>query len=63
MNIEKIRGFCSPFRILLGTGLIAYGVYSGNNWFYLGIVPLLAGIFKFCPLCKITGECDLVGRK
>ena len=63
MNIEKIRGFCSPFRILLGAGLIGYGVYSGNNWFYLGILPLLAGILNFCPLCKISGQCDLVGKK
>jgi len=63
MDIQKIRSICSPFRIVLGAVLIAYGVYSGNSWFYLGVVPLLAGIFNFCPLCKITGQCDLIGRK
>lgn len=63
MNIQKIRSFCSPFRVVIGTVLVGYGIYSGNAWFYLGAIPLIAGLVNFCPLCKITGECDLVGRK
>ncbi len=61
MNVQKIRSFCRPFRIVIGTALIGYGIYSGNAWFYLGVIPLLAGLFNVCPLCKITGQCDLVG--
>lgn len=60
MNVKKIRKFCRPFRIVLGTALIGYGAYSGNPWFYLGIIPLVAGIMNFCPLCKITGQCDII---
>ena len=63
MNVEKIRSICRPFRIVLGLGLIGYGVYSGNNWFYLGAIPLVAGLSNFCPLCKITGQCELMGKK
>jgi len=63
MDIQKIRSICRPFRIVLGASLIGYGVYSGNSWFYLGVVPLLAGVLNFCPLCKITGQCDLIGGK
>lgn len=63
MNIKKIRSFCSPFRIVLGAALIGYGIYSGNNWFFLGVIPLIAGFVNFCPLCKITGECELMGKK
>ncbi len=63
MNVQKIRSFCSPFRIVLGVALIGYGIYSGNAWFYLGVLPFAAGLFNFCPLCKITGECELVGKK
>lgn len=60
MNVMKIRKICRPFRIVLGAGLIGYGVYSGNGWFYLGVIPLIAGIVNFCPLCKITKQCDIV---
>jgi hypothetical protein len=59
MNVNKIRSFCRPFRIVLGSALIGYGVYSGNQWFYLGAIPLIAGLVNFCPLCIITKKCDL----
>ena len=63
MNVEKIRAICRPFRIVLGAGLIGYGVYSSNSWFYLGAIPLIAGLINFCPLCKITGQCEILGGK
>jgi hypothetical protein len=58
-NYNKFRKFCRVFRIILGTSLISYGVYSGNNWFYLGVLPLVAGIANFCPTCIISKKCDL----
>ncbi len=63
MNVQKIRAFCRPFRIVLGLALIGYGIYSGIQWFYLGAIPLIAGLSNFCPLCKITGQCDIFGRE
>jgi len=63
MNVQKIRSICRPFRIALGAALIGYGIYSGNNWFFLGLIPLIAGLANFCPLCKITGECDILPKK
>jgi len=62
MDVKKIRKVCRPIRIVLGLGLIGYGVYSGNNWFYLGAIPLVAGIMNICPLCKITGQCELMPK-
>lgn len=59
MNLNKIRETCKPIRIAAGLALIAYAVYSGNQWFYLGVIPLLAGLTNFCPLCVITKKCDL----
>jgi hypothetical protein len=63
MDAKKISKFCQPFRIILGTALIGYGVYSKNSWFYLGAIPLVAGIINFCPLCGITKQCNLIGKK
>lgn len=62
MNVNKIRATCRPIRIVLGLALIGYGVYSGNQWFYLGVIPLIAGLVNFCPLCIITKKCDIEAK-
>ena len=62
MDAKKIRSVCRPLRIVAGLALIGYGVYSGNQWFYLGVLPLIAGLANFCPLCQITGQCDIMGK-
>jgi hypothetical protein len=59
MDFNKIRKFCRVFRIILGIALIITGFITGIVWFYLGIIPLIAGIANFCPLCIITKKCDL----
>jgi hypothetical protein len=59
MDVNKIRKICRPIRIVVGLSLIAVGVITGNAWFYLGVIPLIAGITNFCPLCIITKQCDL----
>jgi hypothetical protein len=65
VDFNKIREFCSKFRIVLGTVVVLLGFYfvgedeTYNIWFMLGILPLIAGITKFCPLCIITKKCDI----
>lgn len=56
-NYDKFRAFCRPFRIVLGIVLIAIGYFLANPWFYLGIIPLIAGIADFCPVCIISKKC------
>jgi len=62
MDVNKIRSFCRKFRIAIGSALIGYGVYSGNAWFYLGAIPLVAGLADFCPLCLITKKCEIKSK-
>jgi len=59
MDFNKIRKVCRIVRIVVGVALIIAGVVTGIAWFYLGILPLVAGIANFCPLCLITKKCDL----
>ena len=59
MDYNKIRKFCRVFRIALGLALIITGFITGIVWFYLGILPLVAGLANFCPLCIISKKCDL----
>jgi hypothetical protein len=63
MDAKKKSTISRPFRKDLGSAHKGYGVYSGNNWFYLGAIPLIAGLINFCPLCGITGQCNLIGPK
>ena len=64
MDLNKVRSFCRVFRIILGLVLIAIGVFQlgvedGSLLWFLGIIPLIAGLVNFCPLCLITKKCDL----
>jgi len=59
MDFNKIRKFCRVFRIVLGLTLVITGFITGIVWFYLGLIPLIAGLTNFCPLCIISKKCDL----
>jgi phosphoglycerol transferase MdoB-like AlkP superfamily enzyme len=59
MDFNKIKTFCKKFRISIGIILILIGVLLSNPWFYLGVIPLIAGLLDFCPLCIITKKCDI----
>ena len=56
-KFDKIRSFCRPFRILVGLILIIIGFLISNPWFYLGIIPLVAGLADFCPVCIFSKKC------
>jgi len=58
-TVLKVRKFCRVFRILLGLALVVTAFISSNNWFFLGVLPLAAGIANFCPLCIITKKCTI----
>jgi phosphoglycerol transferase MdoB-like AlkP superfamily enzyme len=58
-KFDKIRAFCRPFRILIGVVLIAIGIITSNAWFYLGVIPLIAGLVDFCPTCIISKKCTV----
>ncbi|MBE0513945.1 DUF2892 domain-containing protein [Sulfurimonas sp.] len=59
MNYDKIRKNCRVIRIVAGLALVATGFITGNAWFYLGALPLIAGIVNFCPLCIISKKCSV----
>jgi hypothetical protein len=59
MTGKQIDSTLRIVRIVLGIVLIAIGVYTGIYWFYLGVLPLIAGIMNWCPICKITKKCDV----
>jgi hypothetical protein len=46
----NIGGIDRALRIILGTALIIWGVIAGSFWGVLGLIFLITGIIKWCPL-------------
>ena len=42
-------------RIIVGVVIIGLGLYFQSWWGVFGIIPLLTGLFRFCPLYKMLG--------
>lgn len=69
MNIfDKIRSFCRSFRIIIGVVSITIGYLLSDgtlswSWWYLGTLPLIAGLLNFCPLCSLTNKCSIGSKK
>ena len=42
-------------RVITGIIIIGVGVYYQSWWGVIGVVPLLTGLFRFCPLYSILG--------
>lgn len=52
----NVGGFDRILRIIVGLALISL-VFVGPKvvWGWIGLVPLLTGVFKFCPAYKLFG--------
>ena len=42
-------------RIVLGIVILGVGYMTESLWGLVGLVPLLTGLFKLCPLYSIVG--------
>ncbi len=56
MFAKNVGGFDRIARIIIGIVLIALS-YTGTIgvWGYIGIIPLLTGLFSRCPLYTLLG--------
>jgi membrane protein implicated in regulation of membrane protease activity len=56
MTQKNVGGIDRMMRIALGLillGLAIAGLYTPYTWF--GVIPLVTGLFSFCPFYKIIG--------
>ncbi|MFT4026201.1 MAG: DUF2892 domain-containing protein [Novosphingobium sp.] len=53
---ENVGGFDRFLRLLVGMALLA-AVFVGPKtlWGLVGLVPLLTGLFRTCPLYRLFG--------
>ena len=55
-NIDRI------IRIVAGALLIVWALTGGPVWAWIGLVPLLTGLIRYCPLLHILGM-NTLGKK
>ena len=51
----NVGGVDKVVRIVVGVALIAWAATGGPVWAWIGVVPLLTGVFNFCPLYALLG--------
>lgn len=53
---SNVGGIDKILRIVVGLALIAMAATGTlSAWGYLGVVPLLTGLFNFCPAYPLLG--------
>jgi hypothetical protein len=52
----NVGGFDRAIRITLGLGIISLAFWGPKSpWAWLGLIPLLTGLFRFCGLYTLLG--------
>jgi hypothetical protein len=52
----NVGGIDRILRVVVGVVLIALAAMGNIGWWgYIGIVPLVTGLFRFCPLYTLLG--------
>lgn len=52
----NVGGIDRVLRIVLGIGLLALVVIGPKTpWGLIGVVPLMTGLFRMCPIYSILG--------
>ncbi len=51
----NVGGIDRILRIVAGAALIAWALFGGPAWAWIGVVPLATGLINFCPAYSILG--------
>ena len=52
---KNVGGIDKILRILVGIALIAWALFGGPVWAWIGILPLATGLMGWCPLYPLLG--------
>ena len=63
---SNVGGIDRVLRIVVGLVLIGLAATNTVGWWgWLGVIPLLTGVVRFCPLYSLVGmnTCPMKARK
>ncbi|NFN04569.1 DUF2892 domain-containing protein [Clostridium botulinum] len=48
-------------RIVIGISIVLIGLYFRNWWGIIGLLPIITGLIRYCPINDILGisTCDV----
>jgi hypothetical protein len=55
MQLRNEGSVDRTLRVLVGAGLLAFGLLAKTPWGLVGLIPLLTGSVGFCPLYTLFG--------
>lgn len=55
MFANNVGGADKILRIVLGTLLLIGAIMGYGVWMWIGVIPLVTGLFGTCPLYSILG--------
>ena len=62
MKCRNVGNLDRSIRIIVGVALIVWASAGGPTWAYVGVLPLITGLFRFCPAYSLIGckscKCD-----
>jgi hypothetical protein len=59
---KNVGGFDRGFRIAVGLVVIGLGVFYRSWWGALGLLPLLTGVLRWCPVYLPSGTSTYVEK-
>ncbi|TJY59383.1 DUF2892 domain-containing protein [Sinimarinibacterium sp. CAU 1509] len=51
----NVGGIDRILRVSVGAALIIWALAGGPIWAWIGIVPMMTGMFRFCPPYALFG--------
>lgn len=50
---KNVGNMDSIIRVVLGTLIIALGLYFDSYWGFIGLIPVISGAISFCPIYRV----------
>jgi hypothetical protein len=51
----NVGGIDRLLRVVVGLALIAWALTGGPVWAWVGVVPLVTGLIRVCPMYSMLG--------
>ena len=57
----NVGGTEQIIRIVIGVSIVLIGLYFSNWWGIIGLVPIITGLIRYCPISNLLGisTCDV----
>ena len=51
----NVGGIDKILRIVVGIALVAWAIFGGPVWAWIGVLPIITGVMGWCPAYTLIG--------